>query len=111
MRRWYNFFYRNISPAYRGGYLRFIYQYLVQIPVRSIDLSAQKEKEQHDSMINLVDKIISLNKQLSATRTAAEKNILQRQIDVTDKQIDMLVYELYGLTDEEIKIVESSSSN
>lgn len=33
-------------------------------------------------------------------------NNLQRQIDATDRQIDLLVYELYGLTDEEIKIVE-----
>ena len=32
--------------------------------------------------------------------------MLQRQIDATDKQIDRLVYELYGLTDEEIGIIE-----
>ena len=30
----------------------------------------------------------------------------QRQIETTDHQIDQLVYELHGLTDEEIKIVE-----
>ncbi len=32
--------------------------------------------------------------------------IIQRQIDATDRQIDQLVYELYGLTEEETKIVE-----
>jgi hypothetical protein len=31
---------------------------------------------------------------------------LQRQIKATDQQIEALVYELYGLTEEEIKIVE-----
>jgi hypothetical protein len=36
--------------------------------------------------------------------------VVQRQIDVTDKQIDQLVYELYGLTDEEIRIVEEATS-
>jgi len=35
-----------------------------------------------------------------------EKTALQRQIDATDRQIDQLVYELYGLTVEEIEIVE-----
>jgi len=35
--------------------------------------------------------------------------LLQRQIDKTDKQIDQLVYELYGLTEEEIKIVEKGA--
>jgi len=33
----------------------------------------------------------------------------KRQIDATDKQIDQLVYELYGLTDEEIRIVEEAT--
>jgi len=32
--------------------------------------------------------------------------MIQRQIDATDRQIDKLVYELYGLTPEEIAIVE-----
>jgi len=32
----------------------------------------------------------------------------KRQIETTDNQIDRLVYELYGLTDEEIEIVEQS---
>ena len=34
-----------------------------------------------------------------------EKTVIQRQIDATDRQIDQLVHELYGLTEEEIKIV------
>ena len=35
---------------------------------------------------------------------------IQRQIDATDKQIYQLVYELYGLTDEEIRIVEEATT-
>jgi hypothetical protein len=34
---------------------------------------------------------------------------IQRQIDATDRQIDNLVYELYGLTDNEIRIVEEAT--
>ena len=36
---------------------------------------------------------------------------IQRQIDVADKQIDKLVCELYGLSEEEIAIVEDSAKN
>ena len=43
-------------------------------------------------------------------KTAHDKTALQRQIDATDKQIDRLVYELYDLTDDEIKIVEQGMS-
>jgi hypothetical protein len=38
-----------------------------------------------------------------------EKTLLSRQIEATDASIDKLVYELYGLTDEEIRIVEGVS--
>ncbi len=38
----------------------------------------------------------------------AERTLLAREIKATDGQIDALVYELYGLTAAEIKIVESS---
>jgi hypothetical protein len=37
------------------------------------------------------------------------KNLFQRHIDATDDQIDRLVYELYGLTEEEIRIVEGTN--
>lgn len=36
----------------------------------------------------------------------AKATILQQQIDATDEQIDALVYELYGLTAEEVVVVE-----
>jgi hypothetical protein len=41
-----------------------------------------------------------------AREKLVQETPLQRQIDATDKQIDQLVYELYGLTKEEINIVE-----
>ena len=41
------------------------------------------------------------------TKASHDKTHIQRQIDATDRQIDKLVYELYGLTEEEIAIVES----
>ena len=38
-----------------------------------------------------------------------DKTAVQRQIDATDRQIDQLVYELYGLTEDEISIVEEAT--
>lgn len=43
-------------------------------------------------------------------RMSREKTAVQRQIDATDKQIDQLVYEFYGLSDEEIKMVEKDGA-
>ena len=52
--------------------------------------------------------MFSLRRQLVSARIERDKAIIQNQIAATDWQIDRLVYELYELTDEEIKIVEQS---
>jgi hypothetical protein len=46
---------------------------------------------------------------LSAAKTPPEKTSLERQITATDTQIDRLAYDLYGLTEAEIKLVEDSA--
>jgi hypothetical protein len=43
---------------------------------------------------------------LTSAKTPNDKTMLQRQVEATDQQIDRLVYELYGLTEEEIGMVE-----
>ena len=40
-------------------------------------------------------------------RTPQEQEMVKREIESTDKSIDRLVYELYGLSEDEVKIVES----
>jgi hypothetical protein len=49
--------------------------------------------------------MLELHKRLAAA-SQADRELYQRQIDATDREIDKLVYELYGLTEEEIKVVE-----
>jgi len=61
---------------------------------------------QHDQMVGHVERMLSLHQQLASALSPNEKTLLQRQIDTTDRQIDALVYELYGLTEEEIRLVE-----
>jgi hypothetical protein len=51
----------------------------------------------------------TLNKKLAEAKTPQAKNMFQRQIEATDKQIDQLVYKLYDLTDDEIKIVDAET--
>ena len=65
----------------------------------------------HDKMVSLVERMLDLNKRLPEARTDQEQTLLKRQIAATDKEIDELVYELYGLTEEEIAIVESGGGN
>jgi len=56
-----------------------------------------------------VERMLDLHKRLVQAKTPDEKANWQRQIDATDRQIDQLVYELYGLTEDELAIVEGKT--
>jgi hypothetical protein len=62
----------------------------------------------YNDLISNVDKMQDLKNQLADAKISQDTNIIQRQIDASDHLIDALVYELYGLTEEEIKIVEGT---
>jgi len=49
------------------------------------------------------------SRMLQDAKLEHEKTLLQRQIEATDTAIDTLVYELYGVTEEQIEIVEGGS--
>jgi len=78
------------------------------LPLATIDFSDPDDVARHDRMVVLVERMLALQVQLAAAKTPTAKTTLQRQIAATDRQIDGLVYELYGLTEEEIGIVEGS---
>lgn len=78
---------------------------------QSCYLSDAKERADHDRMVELVVRILSPHHELQSARTAHEKTVLQRQIDATDRQINRLVYGLYGLSEEEIAIVEEATGS
>ena len=80
-----------------------------RIPICAADLRNPSERKQHGRMVTLVESMLDLHKHLASAKSEAEETALQRQITVTDREIDRLVYDLYGLTEEEIAIVEGDS--
>jgi hypothetical protein len=103
----------NISIPFgiRAGEYRYrlIYQYMERVPIRVIDSTNPADKSRHDRLVSLVEQMLALHRQKAAARTPQEQTALTRQIAATDAQIDRLVYDLYGLSEEEIKIVEGAA--
>ena len=103
----------NISIPFgvRAGQYRYglIYQYMEKVSIRVIDSTVKSDKARHRQMVSLVEHMLDLHKRLAESMHPDEKTRLQRQIDATDQEIDRLVYDLYGLTEEEIRIVEAAS--
>ncbi|MEN6610567.1 MAG: hypothetical protein ABFC24_06985 [Methanoregulaceae archaeon] len=77
-------------------------------PINFTDLAG---KARHDKMVSLVTQMPDLNRKGQDAKIDHEKTLFQRQIEATDAAIDKLVYELYGLTPEEIAIVEGTNTN
>jgi len=99
---------KNVSTTFHGGYFAANKQFLVQLPICALDLKDSTDKRKHNKMISLVDSMQTLHEELARATTPHQKNVLQRRIDATDHEIDQLVYELYGLSDKEIAIVQHS---
>jgi hypothetical protein len=119
---------RSISNIFRGGWITCTKQYVTRLPIRTIDFSDPADKGRHGRMVALVERMLELNRRWGGSRTAqgasrrapsvaamsapppvaGETPALQldREIARTDAEIDELVYELYGITDEERKIIE-----
>ncbi|MCZ9980998.1 hypothetical protein OFR20_05610 [Brachyspira hyodysenteriae] len=102
------FYFRNkFEEAHvSGGYLRFKKIYTSLLPIKKLDLNNKQDKEMHDKMVALVDSIIALNKKLAVEKNPNAVTMINRQINAVDKQIDALVYKLYNLSEDEIKIIE-----
>ncbi|MBN2031010.1 N-6 DNA methylase [bacterium] len=93
--------FRNMFPIVKSGHLE-------KLPIKKVDFKNALENRVYNKINTQVEQILNLNEKLSDMHEPHTRETLQRQIDTTDAQIDKLVYELYGLTEEEIKIVEGS---
>jgi len=106
------FYFNTLCASLEGGdgrYLEFRAQYVREFPVREVGADNSDGRAIKVHIVELVNQMLELQKQLAATKTPTEKTAIQRQTNATDHQIDQLVYKLYGLTKEEIKIVEKST--
>jgi hypothetical protein len=90
----------------KGAFTKFRTNQLARFPIHTIDFSDPSDRACHDRMVKLAEQMLSFNEQLANVKTPDEKTRLQRHVDATDQQIDRLVYELYGLTENEIQIIE-----
>jgi len=97
----------NYCTQIRNGY-QLIYKYLKHIPILKIDENNSKDINIHKRIVKLVEQMLQVNKDLIDVKTHDRKVNMQRQIHAMDKQIDKLVYGLYGLKEDEIKIIENS---
>ncbi|TAE70336.1 MAG: methyltransferase, partial [Bacteroidetes bacterium] len=79
--------------------------YLKQLPIIVLDTKNKNDKNLYDKIILHVETLLELEKRLLNTKTDSEKRSLNDRIFRNKEELDNLIFDLYALTDEEIKII------
>ena len=100
------FFWKTMFADFKDSFPQITIFSLEQLPIRVLDISKPADKVQHERMIALVEQMLATQKQLAAAQSDADKDFYGHKCEGLDRQIDALVYDLYALTPDKIKIVE-----
>ena len=92
----------------QGEYTDVLPKMVRGLPIRRMNLSDPADQARHDQMVRLVEQMLAAKKELAKAKTDKDKTYYESKCDSLDHQIDRLVYDLYDLTDDEKKLVESS---
>ena len=103
---WY--FLQKSNIAQRDDFPKIVLKETRSLPFPRIDLKIRAERILHDRLVTLVDKMLILTPQLRAEPDATKRDVLQNAVTAADDEIDALVYKLYGLSPEEIALVEAA---
>lgn len=104
-----NYFYQSLNPEKGEALAQVKRENIAKLPIKKINFNNEKEKTIHNDIVKLVDKMLELNKKKKTLPLSSKRDKIEREIKITDEKIDELVYELYGITEEERKIIEGES--
>jgi len=105
-----NFVYKLQNPQSGKVFAEIKPSIIKKLPIYKVDQNNIKSKTKHNRVVELVEKILLLNKQLPSVKTPHESEMLQRQIEATDREINEVVYTIYGISDSEKELIASAIS-
>jgi len=105
-----DFYFKQISTNFVGGYFAANKQYIEQLPIRSIDFFDSSDKRRHDQIVDLVRQIQTTKREWTEALADRDVTFYEHKSDSLYRQINQLVYELYALSDGEIAFIESLTS-
>jgi hypothetical protein len=98
---------KSITSRFSGGYFAYNKQYIEQLPIPSMDPSIAGRRKQHDSLADLVGTMLRESQRLVSLTEPSELEKSKRFIGSLESRIDQQVYEIFQMTDSEIRFVEA----
>ena len=103
-------FFLDHSIRYRTGQVSFTWEELRNVPIYTPELDDPADRARHDRIVALVTRMNDRQKNLQKGKPDLDPGVLELEIAAIGKKIDVLVYGMYGLTKEEVTLIESGSS-
>ncbi|MCP4582393.1 MAG: hypothetical protein GY839_12335 [candidate division Zixibacteria bacterium] len=107
-------YYKNIAAvlgdADKGGRLRWFTQNVIKLPIRKLNSKNKADMRSHKEIVSKVKAILEAKKHLAKAQTDKDKTYYESKCTTLNRQIDRLVYKIYNLTGDEIKLVEESAN-
>lgn len=98
------FFWRKNNSDEKKTFPKIKKEAILSIPVPVIE---KKNKQHHDEIVKLVNQLLLLNEEKATSKLSTKISQIESKIEYCSNRINQLVYQLYELTEDEIKIVES----
>jgi adenine-specific DNA-methyltransferase len=98
-----NFYYQQINPEKGEALAEVKKSHLEQLPI------PKEFKENLDNqIINLVNQLLQLNEEIQTVNLESKKDQIKIKINYCEDKVNELIYKLYDLTEEEIKLIENN---
>ena len=92
---------RQTFPKIKGSYLE-------KLPLPIINIKDKNQREKHDEVVKFVNQILKLTEERKQATLQSKTDQLQNRIDYAEQRINEIVYELYGLSKDEIALIENA---
>ncbi|MBN8546091.1 MAG: N-6 DNA methylase [Ignavibacteria bacterium] len=106
-----DFHIRSTGTVFRGGYFTFNTQFIESFRVKLLNQDLPQEKVIHDQVVHIVKQILDLTEQVNHLKIQSQIDEMKTKISYLEEKVDRIFYDLYELTPEEIKIIETKATN
>lgn len=101
-----NYYYTKFLKSTKKVFSEIQARQIGELPVPSINFQKKEDKTNHDEIIKNVNLLLKLNKEIKSEKLPTKIDQLKSRIEYSEEKINKLVYELYNLSEKEIKIIE-----
>ena len=105
-----SWFLKQISTQMKGGWYSFESKYIKHLPIKIIEHNNKSQLEKQREIEKLVNQILQLNQEKTEVKLATQVSRIQGKIDFYETRLNEIVYQIYGLTQDEIEIINKQST-